>query len=420
MKRRALLVGSLLLPLAACSSGGGKKSAKNPSSLTEIGFFTDKAAWEPSFDAMNKLSGKKNMKLKFTGYSDPTAYDSFIKQSFRTKKVPDLFTWHTGSQLQDLVDQNLVAETTDLWSQATDDGLVPDGLIDNYTFDEKQYGVPLNIAYWVMYYNKKVYAEHDLEVPTTWDELMSNATTLKKAGVVPFLQMNIIFEFVWFMGMLIGYDPDAYDGLMTGKTKYTDKSVVAVAKEWGRMIDEGYFNDPGNKTDPQTLLNSGKVAMGYYGTFFTGQLTALKAKPGEDYGTFVLPNMNPDVKDPQMVLETGPMLVGKGSENEETALAYSKWWMTTNAQQKWSDTRGDVSFNPNVKLDDPTLDHIVADVNDPKKKFRSHVRYLEGTPLPVYTTETEVFGAFVTNGGDPMPALKKLQESADKYWAEHQ
>lgn len=420
MKRRALLLGTMLLPLAACggAGGGASKSAKAPTSLTEIGFYTDKAAWEPSFEAMNKASKAKNMTLKFTGYSDPTAYDSFIKQSFRTKKLPDLFTWHTGSQLDDLVSQNLVSETTDLWKDATSKKYVPDGLIDNYTVEGKQYGVPLNIAYWVMYFNKPVFEKNGLKAPTTWAELLDCAKKLKAAGVTPFLQMNIIFEFVWFMGMLIGYDPDAYDGLMTGKTKYTDPSVVTVAKGWGRMIDEGYFVDPGVKTDPQTLLKSGKVAMGYYGTFFTGQLTTIGAKPGTDYDTFVLPNMNPKVTEPQMVLETGPMLTGKGSEHEEAALAYAQWWMTPQAQQTWSDSRGDVSFNPEVKISDQTLAHIVDEVNDPANKYRVHVRYLEGTPLPVYTVETEVFGDFVTNGGDPMPALKRLQEAADKYWAD--
>lgn len=102
--------------LAACGGTDDGEGAGNEGGEdVTLGFYTDKAAWEPSFDAMNEESQKSGMTLDFTGYSDPTAFDSFIKQSFRTDSVPDLFTWHTGGQLADLVDQGLVAETTDLW-----------------------------------------------------------------------------------------------------------------------------------------------------------------------------------------------------------------------------------------------------------------------------------------------------------------
>ena len=109
--------------------------------------------------------------LNTTGYSDAAQYDAFIKQSFRTQKSPGLFTWHTGDSLKQLVDEDLVAETTDLWTKAIDEGWATEGLRDEYTFDDKQYCVPMNIAYWVMYYNKNIFEEQGIEEPTTWEEL---------------------------------------------------------------------------------------------------------------------------------------------------------------------------------------------------------------------------------------------------------
>lgn len=421
------------LALSACSMGsgtpttdsgatsgtttGGTDAQGHPASMTEINFFTDKAAWEPSFDDMNGASEASNMKLKFTGYSDPTAYDSFIKQSFRTKSVPDLFTWHTGAQLEELVKQGLVAETSDIWTKAEADGLVPQGLKDNYTYDGKQYCVPLNVVYWAMYYNKKSFEKHGIEVPKTWEELMAAAKKLKDAGETPFHQMNFIFEFVWFQAMLMGQNPATYEGLQDNSAKYTDEDVVKVMQQWQKMIKDGYYVDPGVQTDPQTLLNTGQVAMAYFGTFFTGQLTGIGAKSGEDFGIFVIPNMNPDVKQPQMALETGPLCVGKGSANEQAALQYSTWWLGDDAQTKWSSSRGDISFNPNVKIADPELAALVTQVNDKGNDFKIQKRYLEATPLPVYKVETEVFGKFVTDGQDYQGALDKLQKAADEYWA---
>src|SRR5918997_5186729 len=122
--------------------------------------------------------------------------------------------------------------------------------------------------------------------------------------------------------------------------------------QWRQMIQDGYFIDPGVSTDPQTLLSTGEVAMAYFGTFFTGQLTDIDAVSGEDYGIFPMPSMNPEAGN-QMILETGPLCVGAGAEHEEQALEYSAWWMTDDAQAAWSAERGDVSFNPDVSVDDP-------------------------------------------------------------------
>ncbi|UNX56371.1 extracellular solute-binding protein [Georgenia sp. TF02-10] len=409
------------LTLAACSGGGGGETTAGGGGRAEdvmLGFYTDKAAWEPSFDTMNEASAAEGLTLDFTGYSDPTAFDSFVKQAFRTDQVPDLFTWHTGSQLAELVEQGLVAETTDLWAEAEANGDVPEGLIDNYTYDGKQYCVPLNVAYWTMYYNKATFEEYGLEVPETWDDLMTIADTLVENGEVPFHQMNIIFEFVWFQAMLAGNAPETYRGLQTGEASYTDPEVVEVMEQWGEMIDKGYFIDPGVSTDPQTLLSTGDVAMAYFGTFFTGQLDGIGAESGTDYGIFPVPNMNPDVEQRQMILETGPLCVGTGSANEQAALDYSAWWLTEEAQNEWSSSRGDVSFNPKADVADPELAALVEEVTGEGSDFEIQQRYLEANPLPVYTLSTEIFGDFVTNAPDPLPGLERLQAEAEAYWAE--
>src|SRR3954454_20824690 len=163
MRRRFMAVAILAVLLAACS-GGAQDSGATTGTLK---FFTNKAAWKPNFDALNTASQSgAGISLDTTGYSDANQYDAFIKQSFRTKESPGLFTWQTGPSLAALVDDGLVAETTDIWNDAVAQGWVSQELRDTYTFDGKQYCVPMNIAYWVMYYNTKIFAEHGITVPT--------------------------------------------------------------------------------------------------------------------------------------------------------------------------------------------------------------------------------------------------------------
>lgn len=409
--------GALLLAACGGGDGGGGGGGGEDAGPTELSFYTDKAAWEPQFDELNAASGDAGQStLDFTGYSDAAAYDAFIKQSFRTDDKPDLFTWHTGDQLGELVEAGLVAETTDLWAEAAANGDVPEGLIENYTYEDKQYCVPLNVVYWVMYYNKDVYAEHGLEVPTTWDGLLENAQTLVDAGVVPFHQMNFIFEFVWFQTLLAGSDPDAYVGLQDGSVAYTDPAVVEAMETWHDMQTAGYFIDPGVTTDPQTLLQTGEVAMANFGTFFSGQLNALDMTPDEDYGIFAIPNVDPGLEAQQAIVETGPLCVGEGSANQAAALEYSAWWLGTDAQTAWTTAFGDVSFNPNAPSPDPALSAVVQQVTG--EGFQIQKRWLEATPVPIYTVASEQFGAFVTNNDDPMPHLETIQAAADAYWAD--
>src|SRR5699024_2035106 len=366
------------LILASCSGN-------NTGDVTDttLSFFTDKAAWESSFDDINDAAEGSSAQLDFTGYSDPDAYDAFIKQSFRTKELPDLFTWHTGDQLAELVEEGVIAETTDLWDEAIDDGIVDEELAENYTFDGEQYCVPFNVVYWVMYYNKDVFDEYDLQEPETWDEFEDIADTLVDNNVTPLHQMDVIFEFVWFQALLGGKDPDKYMGLSDGSVSYTDPTVVEAMDKWHEMQSNDYFIEPGIDTDPEVLLKEQDVAMAYFGTFFTGQLTEVGMESGEDYGTFILPSVNDELPETPVAVETGPLCVAADSDNKDAALEYSKWWMSDEAQSTWSESRGDVSFNPNASISDDELAEITELATS--DETLQLPRWLEATPNDIYT-----------------------------------
>lgn len=423
MKFRSLATGLIAaattagLLLAGCSSPGSGDTGDQPVTGT-LDFFTNKAAWKPDFDELNKTSepGAK-ITLNTTGYSDANQYDAFIKQSFRTDKSPGLFTWQTGPSLKELVDEKLVAETTDVWTEAVEQGWVTEDLRETYTYDGKQYCVPMNIAYWVMYYNKKIFTENDVAVPTTWPELDAAAGKLKAAGVTPYYQTSTLFTFQWFQQLVAGTDPALYDGLATGEVKYTDPRIVAVMNEWLDEHKKGWFSDAGSNTDPANGLKQGDFAMINFGSFFNGSLDGAGMKSGEDYGFFVIPAKNPDLPATPVAVETGPICVAENSKQKALGLAYSKWWMAPEAQSAWSSARGDVPFNPKATVADKSLEELGKQVAT--DKYTLVERYYEATPTPILTVALEQFGAFNANPGDPMPVLEAIQAEADKYFAEN-
>jgi multiple sugar transport system substrate-binding protein len=79
------------------------------------------------------------------------------------------------------------------------------GLVQGATYDGKVYGSPMFEDQGFLYYRKDLLAKEHLPVPTTWEQLMSEAETLQKAGLVK-------YGFVW--------EGDSYEGLTCDFMEY--------------------------------------------------------------------------------------------------------------------------------------------------------------------------------------------------------
>ncbi|WP_431927570.1 ABC transporter substrate-binding protein [Nonomuraea jabiensis] len=414
---RSLGVAAVIcLAVTACSSGGS--APKQAAGKTELKLYNDKGAWSKYFDEMGSLSKQQiGLSMKPVGYTDEPTYQAFIKASFRTDVKPDLFTWTTGGRLAEIVAQKQVSDTTAIWQEAIKNGDLSADLAKYYTVNGKQYCVPLNAAYWGMFYNKSVFDKYQLKPPATWDELVKVADTLKKNGVTAFYHTSVLFSFVWFEQLLAGTDPDLYDRLSAGQAKYTDPGVVDVMKRWKSMIDAGYFNNPGDKTDPGDVLKTGKAAMVSFGTWFNTSMTQRDMKAGTDYGFFVIPNVNPALPKTSMIFESGPLCSLAKAPDPDASTKYLKWWVSSSAQEKWATARGDVSANPKVAI----ADQAIAEVSKAagSGEYRLVNRYFEATPPPVLTAALDGFGAFVVKPDTYQKVLTDIQAAADEYWSAH-
>lgn len=108
-----------------------------------------------------------------------TEGDNFIKTRMATGDMNDVFFYNSGSLMQALnPEQNLVDLTNEPFMA---------NVIDSFktvvTSNGKVFGIPAGTIMgggWL--YNKKMYSELGLSVPTTWDELMENNKKIKAAG----------------------------------------------------------------------------------------------------------------------------------------------------------------------------------------------------------------------------------------------
>jgi multiple sugar transport system substrate-binding protein len=365
---------------------------------------------------MGQLSAKQiNVPMQPVGYTDENTYTAFIKASLRTNVKPDLFTWHTGAQLEDLVQQGALADTSSIWSQAVSQGYLTKQLEPYFTVKGKQYCVPLNVSYWGMFYNKHIFDKYGLTPPTTWKQFQDLNATLIKNKVTPMYQTSVLFSFVWFEQLLAGTDPDLYDAINSGKAKYTDPGVVNVMKEWASEEQAGWFSNPSTKTQPQDMLKSGQVAMVPFGTWFNTSMTQEKMKAGKDYGFFVIPNVNDKLPKTSVVFETGPLCVLAKAPHLDDSNAFLTWWLTPQAQTTWATSRGDVSANPKATITDPGLKQLNADAGS--GKYRLINRYFEAAPPPVLTAALDAFSGFMVHPDTYQTQLNTIQQASEQYWA---
>src|SRR5699024_7150302 len=124
--------------------------------------------------------------------------------------------------------------------------------------------------------------------------------------------------------------------------------------------------------------------------------------------------VNDELPETPVAVETGPLCVAADSDNKDAALEYSKWWMRDEAQPTWSESRGNVSFNPNAPPSDDELNKLTELATS--DETLQLPRWLEATPNDIYTVASEEFGDFIVNNGDPKQHLERIQEAADSYW----
>jgi multiple sugar transport system substrate-binding protein len=268
-----------------------------------------------------------------------------------------------------------------------------------------------------MFYNKKDFAKYNISVPTTWTELMSDAATFKKNGISPFTYyVDDWAGFIWFEQILVEQDPSAYNALVQGKISYTSAPVVAAMNEWKTLANDGYFAIPEDiDTAQPTGFANGSQAMMLIGNWDEASLIKAGMKPGKDFGSFVVPPINPKVGW-QMIFETGPIVVSAHSSQEKAALKALNTFMEPSVQTTWDKLQAFTSAESVVKTTDPTAISIANEIKAEHVTLNN--RYWEATPPQIAVPVSSDLSKFILNPNLSLtPFLKTLQQVATSYWS---
>jgi multiple sugar transport system substrate-binding protein len=420
LNRRRLIQGGAALGAATASGLSLSPTYRTlAQDVTTLKFYHDKAPWQDFFVEMGDLAEAAiGINWEVTPYSDTTSYQAAVLAALPTGETPDFFTWWSGYRIEDLYNQGVLEDFTDFWTQAVADGNLPESLAGAFTFDSQQWAIPSHVSYWVVFYNKKAFADNGLSVPTTWDEFIAVCDALKGAGVTPLAstQNGRWPSFIMFEEMVLRTDPNFYADLTAGRAKYTDPTCVQAMDTWRSLIEAEYFTsfDIDLFTETPGMFQSGELGMIPIGTWFQSSFLGAGMVPGEDYDAFIMPNVNPAVTDNVAIVETGALAIAKNSSQIDAAKEMATWWISPDAQTAWNNHLGDAPANPKAQSENPVLSSLLSTITS--GDYTLYQRYWEASPVPIVEGAVDFLAQFMLNPGDQAAVLENIQELADTTW----
>ncbi|MFE0106669.1 ABC transporter substrate-binding protein [Streptomyces sp. NPDC059009] len=394
----------------ACSSASGLPAGK-------VAVLGDSAAWEKPMAAAGAAM-KQAAALQLVPQVNPSleSFEQIVKSSLRTDRTPDLLKYWSGYRLQDLARTGGIVDLSTQWDAAVRRRWVDASLRSAFTYQDRVYGLPMNLAYWVLFYNPEVFRAHDLQPPATWAEFMTVCARLKKSGITPLhgTAADRWPSFIWFQEVLSRQDPQFYDDLMNGRARYTDPRAERALRTIASFFDKDWFTPMDmSHTDAAGVLVHGKVGMVACGTWFGGILGGVGGKPGKNYGAFVLPMAEPRTR-PCVIFESSALVATvKGPDRTEAVKAAGNW-LRPSVMKAFSHTLQDGCPNPRVAPPNTVIAGLAEKVRGDRLRMLN--RFWEQGPPELVEATVDDLAGFLLNPSSYRSVLRTMQGRADDAW----
>ncbi|WP_409235256.1 ABC transporter substrate-binding protein [Streptomyces sp. PA5.6] len=411
MDRRTLLVAAAAGALAtACATAEGLPSG-------EVAVLGDSTAWEKPMTAAGAAM-KSVAALRLVPEVNPSleSFEQIVRSSLRTDKTPDMLKYWSGYRLQDLARTGGIEDLTGQWDRAAARGWVEPSLREAFTYRRRVYGLPMNLAYWVIFYNPQVFREHGIEAPQTWDGFLGACGRLKKAGITPLhgTAADRWPSFIWFQEILSRQDPRFYQDLMNGRGRYTDPRAERALRTIASFFDKDWFTPMDlSHTDAAAALVRGTVGMVACGTWLGSTLAAAGGRPGKNLDAFVLPMAAPGAR-PSVVFESSALVATVKGPDRTEALKATGTWLHPTVMKAFSHTLQDGCPNPKVAPATPVIAGLAEKARGDRLWLLN--RFWEQGPPELVEATVDDLAGFLLNPSSYRETLRTMQDRADDAW----
>jgi len=405
-KTVSLLAAGVLSASLLAGCGGGEAEGSKEEGVVQIEFFHHK---REAIETIDKLIAKfeaENPNIDVEQASPPEP-STVLRTRVSKADVPDIIGVGGDVTYSDLASAGVFA---DISNDSSLDKVQPAyvQMLKDVSGLEEVYAIPYATNAVGVIYNKTIFSELGLEIPKTWDELLSVSKVIQDAGKIPFFHT---YKDAWttlpsFNALAANTQgEDFYSELNNGKILAGERYKEAAEKmveltKFGHKNQQGVAYNDGN-----TAFANGEAAMYLQGIWAIPEIK--KANPEVDLGVFPFPATNnpEEIK----VVSGVDLLFGMSaaSKHPEEAMKFVEFMMEEENAKQYIDEQNSFSALNGIAQEDPTVSDLQASFEKGAlTDFPDH--YIPNGVTPDKTLQTLVLEK------DVDAFLKKLQADWEK------
>lgn len=368
--KRTLSLGLIVFLLAGLS--GCAKPAPKEDTLVIWHWMTDRD--KVFHELAARYEKETGVKVVFELYAPSDVYSQKIIAAAQANILPDVFgILDKKFVVAEFIKSGAVADLTSEFTGNNgqwEKSLYPEAVAVN-RFDEKNsygvvpgiYGVPIDLMYIQMVYNKNLLKKAGItQPPATFEEWVKDTAALKRVGVPGFVSgwgemwLSNCFAMNYALNIM---GEDKLMATFRGELPYTDPSWIKVFKLFADMKAKGLLADgvvtKVNKDAEQDFALE-RAAFAFNGSWGVNVYQGMN--PELEYGVMLPPVVN---KNNPMKIWGGAgssFFVNQRSAKKEKAVAFLKW-LTEEGQQKFLAEK--TQNLPSNRYAQPSIPKILSD-----------------------------------------------------------
>jgi raffinose/stachyose/melibiose transport system substrate-binding protein len=283
---------------------------------------------DAELELANQFTEETGIKIDFQIVPSDQYYN-ILMTKLNTNECSDIFTSQAGRfDVETLlnVEKNALDLSGEGWAANVEEEAAKESSLDGKLYGQPMFDVS-NV--WAVAYNKAIFAELAIDIPTDYASFAQACDTILAAGKIP------VYECVsdgWHQGLWMEsfvqaekMEPGLTENLNMNKATFEGNATMKlILEQMSDMVEKGYWGETymsNTYADTAKSIASGDYVMTLANQGFASEVEAADPSfPASDIGYFVIPladnqtlNVNP----------TGPCrFVYSGSKNAEAAKQY--------------------------------------------------------------------------------------------------
>lgn len=231
--------------------------------------------------------------------ADKPSYLQKVKTLAASGELPDMFNVDADPYANILLENGLIQDITSvIEDNGLDEVFLAAPLAWGRTSDGVQIAIPIDYSIEVFWYNKAMFAEAGVEIPTTFDEFLAACQTLKDAGFTPISvsgkEQWTLLRYIDMVTYKYGDNQYLFD-LARNKVSFSDEIGTKGAQflaDLGQYFQVGFAST--DYTGALEYFTGGNAAMYYMGTWDLSYFMNenLSEEMQDNIGYFLLPTVN--------------------------------------------------------------------------------------------------------------------------------